>query len=444
MGKKTNQLAWWLLWASLMCCVFEGAFRKWSVGDTSVIARLAYLSKDIMLALFVVLGRGRPSTLTRTAQPLLLFGFVLLALGATASIAAGINIIGAVLTIRTFFILPLAAWSAARLLPAHALQWFALWIVLLSLPMSVLSVRQFYSPANSVINRYSTVGEDVSTSGVSERVRATGTFSYISGFGEFATTAVWAAIVTFTLARTHWHRWLGFAGLIAGFCCAFVTVSRSVALVSLGLLAVWAFAGGKYGRKAQFALTIAALLFLVMSITEQWDAATEIATTVHSRHMAVNDSLSHRLWYQYIHPLDSFELAPFGNGLGFEQIQTSDEGQLGRVQWTFESAWGRTVMETGILGILGFLVILASVFIPLTTAYRGAPWGERKTVLALTFAALLLRALVGFQFNHVAAYFFWSMAAVTLAIHNSPVSMPHLPAPVRVRWDKKGLAPVSM
>lgn len=432
MGKK-NQIAWWLLWTSLVCCVLEGAFRKWSVGDSSIAGRLAYLSKDTVLALYLVLGSGRTSPLTKTARPLLLFGLVLLALGTIASTAGGINPIGAVLTIRTFFILPLAAWSAARLLPADSLRRFAFWVTLLALPMAVLGIRQFYSPSDSVINRYSTVGEYVSTASVSERIRATGTFSYISGFGEFATVAVWAAIVTFTLARTRRDRWLGSAGLLAGLCCAFVTVSRSVALVSLGLLAVWAFAGGKYGRKAQFALSIAALLFMALFITEQWDVATEVTMTVHSRHMAASDTFYHRLWYHFIYPFDSLQIAPFGNGLGFEQIRTNTAGQLARGNWTFESPWGRTVMEAGVFGLIGFLITLAAVFRPVRNAYHFAPWGERKTILALTFAALLGRALIGFQFNHVAVYFFWAMAATALALYNQPDTSPKRKMSIRYR-----------
>lgn len=412
-----------------MCCVFEGAARKWGVGDASIAGRLAYLSKDIVMALFLIAGAGRSSPLTNAAQPYVVVGLFLVGLGSAISAASGIEPVGAVLTIRTFFILPLAAWSAARLLPSDALRRFALWVVILALPISVLGIRQFYSPSSSVINRYTTVGEYVATSGVSQRVRATGTFSYISGFGEFATVAVWAAIVTLTLARTQRERLLGAAGLVAAFACAFVTVSRSVALTAVGLVAVWAFAGGKYGRKAQAALTVALVLFAIVIFTEQWNAAGEIATTVYTRHVTGRDTFAHRFWYNFIHPLDAIGNSPIGEGLGSQQVTKSLSENARRERAMFESAWGRVIMEIGVLGLIGFLMTLCLVLAPLSRAYRSTSRGEAATILAVTLAALSARALMGFQFNHVAAYFYWAMAAAALALANRPEPAP-MAAPV--------------
>jgi hypothetical protein len=284
-----------------------------------------------------------------------------------------------------------------------------------------------------VINRYTTVGEYVATSGVSQRVRATGTFSYISGFGEFAAVAVWAAIVTLTLARTQRERLLGAAGLVAAFACAFVTVSRSVALTAVGLVAVWAFAGGKYGRKAQAALTVALVLFAIVIVTEQWNAAGEIATTVYTRHVTGRDTFAHRFWYNFIHPLDAIGNSPIGEGLGSQQVMKSLSENARRERAMFESAWGRVIMEIGALGLIGFLITLCLVLAPLSRAYRSTSRGEAATILAVTLAALSARALMGFQFNHVAAYFYWAMAAAALALANRPEPAPMAAPALRSR-----------
>jgi hypothetical protein len=410
---------------SLLCCVFEGAVRKWGVGDASIAARLAYLSKDIVMAGFLAAGACRPNVLTNIAQPFLQLGVGLLAFGAVVSSVFGIDPVGAMLTIRTFFLLPAAALAAGRLLPAESLRRFAIWIAILSVPIAALGVSQFYSASTSPINRYSTTGEDVNiaTASVSQRVRATGTFSYISGMGEFAAMAVWAGIVTFTLARTQRERWLGYAALVAGMCCAFVTVSRGMALFSSGLVAVWAVAGGHFGRKAKSAITIGIAGMAILYLSASEDAGDEIVSTVYLRHSSTkNETVLGRLWDSYIVPFEAIDVAPFGNGLGSEQAARTLNVSTTRSGSTFESPWGRTIMELGVLGLLGSLITWGVVFAPLTAVYRTNQQGECRTVLGVTAALLLGRALMGFQFNHVAAYFFWATAAVVLALGNGTAS----------------------
>jgi hypothetical protein len=414
--QNSNWLAWRVLWLSLICCVFEGSMRKWGVGDASVAGRLAYLSKDILLTLLLLLGTGRGHALTSMAQPFMCIGLVMIGIGAVASSVSGIEVVGAVLSIRTLVVLPIAAWFAGRLLPSDSLRRFAIWIAILSLPLAALGVLQFYSPSNSPINQYSTEGEYVTTAGVSQRIRATGTFSYITGFGEFAPVAVWAGIVTFTLGVTKWSRMLGYAGLAAGMCCAQTTVSRAPVLISLGLVAVWAVAGGQFRRKAQIAGTIAAAGLTVLFFTEKWDAADEIATTTYQRHLSGGDTFLYRTWYQFVLPMYAMQAAPFGNGLGTEQAGRTATTAGARSESTFESPWGRTIMEFGAIGLIGFLITLGMIFAPLQSAYRMNIRDESRTVLAVTAALLLSKALLGFQFNHVSAYFFWAIGATVLAL----------------------------
>ena len=92
---KSAKIAWHLLWLSLMCCIFEGAARKWAVGDATIAGRIAYISKDMVLAAFLLLGAGRANDLTRIAQPYLRIGMVLLAFGAVTSTVLGVEPVGA-------------------------------------------------------------------------------------------------------------------------------------------------------------------------------------------------------------------------------------------------------------------------------------------------------------------------------------------------------------
>ncbi len=418
---RRRQRAWALVVVSLFCCVFEGAVRKWGVGDATVLGRLAYLSKYIPMAMLLVApGWGRNPFADRSKRFATL-GLAMVALGAAISSFSGINLVGALLTILNCIVLPAAAWQAGRLIPGDALRRLAWWACCMALLMGPLAVVQFYSPAGSRINRYSTTGEGIATAAVSERVRATGTFSYITGLGEFAMFAVWAGIVTFSTARSDRERWIGYGGLLGGLCCAFASVSRSVTLIALAFLAAWALFGGQLNQKAKSAIAVAVVCFGVLMATGRMQFATEMGSTVYMRHQAAgSDSVAYRLWYSFVLPLNAVWMAPLGHGLGTEQAGRVLSATPVRGESTFESPWGRTIMELGVIGFLGVLVTWGIFIVPWREAFRRCTPGGAKSTLVVTGVALAARGALGYQFNHVAAYFFWVMAACVLALGNAP------------------------
>jgi hypothetical protein len=413
--------AWRVLLVSLLCCVFEGAVRKWLVGDASIAGRIAYLSKYVVLAIMLV-NHGTPhNRLAHAAAPFLKNGMGLLAVGSLFSCLSGIAPVGAILTVLNFFFLPYAAWCAGQQLPADAIRRFALALSCLAILMAPLGVRQFYSPPTSLVNRYSTEGEAINTATVSERIRATGTFSYITGMGEFATTATWAGLVTFSLARTARHRWIGYIGLAAALCCGFVTVSRAVVLICLTILASWTFFGGQLAGKLRAIVGIGLVIATAGVTSERWDSINEIGTTVYRRHeFAKDDSLEYRLWYQFVLPTEAIWIAPTGNGLGTQQAGRSAVSGDVRESSSFESPWARTILELGVLGLVGLLVSLGVAFVPWRRMLAQTVNPRGRIVLIVTGVLLFTRAALGFQFNHIAAYFFWATAACVIALGNRP------------------------
>jgi hypothetical protein len=227
------------------------------------------------------------------------------------------------------------------------------------------------------------------------------------------------------MAQKARQRWLGYVAFFAACCCALVTVSRSVVLISLILIGSWALLGGQIRRKLEVVATIAVVGLVVLMATNRWNEASEVTSTVYLRNEATqNDSFGHRLWYQYVMPLYAVEISPIGNGLGSEQAGRTVGPGAKRAGSTFESPWGRTVMELGVFGLVGFLVTLGVAFAPCKSIFQNLPNGGSKVMLAVTAASLATRALVGFQFNHVAAYFFWAMAACILAMGTEQVCKP--------------------
>ncbi len=426
--ERQQRFAWWVMLASLLCCVFEGALRKWVIGDTSILARLAYLSKFICLSLFLIQLPRKKNYFADVTRHYLQAGVTLLCLGAFVSSFYGFDVEGAVLSVINFMLLPAAAWMGGRVLPSQSLMKYARTIVLLALAVAPLGIVQFYSPPSSPINRYSRAGESIATASISERVRATGTFSYISGFSEFATVAVWAGLLVVSTAKDRLWRNVGFSGLLAGYLCTFVTVSRGTALISLGLLVVWTIFGGNLAKKWQGAVMFILILAAVAVNLGAMEMTEEIITTVYRRHQGASDSLAWRIWYSFILPLDAIFASPFGIGFGSEVGGRFANTSAEAAGVVFESAWGRTVNQVGVFGLVGMLLTWGIAFVPPASLFRRASHGGFKSAAAITLAALGARAIVGYQFNHVAAYFFWSMAACALALGKPSTSIVQAPS----------------
>jgi hypothetical protein len=411
-----KRLNWAVIWLfiALVCCVLEGAVRKWVVGDKSWMANLAYFSKDIAFTAAMVAAPRMPNRLALASYPWFIGGLLLSILGAMLSTLSGFSPLGAILSFRVFFLLPLVAWQAGQVLPPDTIRRVARWLAWLAIPMAILGVIQFFSPSGSFINRYST-GEEIATTGFSERIRATGTFSYISGLYVFANYAVWAGIVAITLADTKRQRQIGALGLIAGIACTLVTVSRSTMLISVAVLAAWLFLGGKALANLKPVALIIAVAGVGLYMSGYLEQANEVVSAVQTRSLRATDNFAERLIVEFSPIYDAFVLAPLGNGFGSEQ---AGRGGTVRVGSTYESPWGRLVMELGIVGLMGFVVSMGIAAIPIYRLLTAQRRGRLRTTAGVTAVVLLTNFLIGFQFNHVASFFFWFLTAALLALGN--------------------------
>jgi hypothetical protein len=403
---------------AVLCCVLEGAARKWLVGDVSVAGRLAYFSKDVAFVAIALFGICTVTRSSLLSKPFIVAGLGLTSLGAMTSSISGISLVGGILSARSFLVLPLAAWVVGQSLPRDSLKKAALWISLISIPVAGLGAVQFFSPAGSVLNRYSTEGEYVAMTGFDKRVRATGTFSYITGFSNFGNLAVWAGIASLTLARTPTERLIGMAGTVAGFGCTFETVSRAAALISLGIVVTWAVLGGGVIAKMKNGVLFAILVTVGFLLTGWGDDAIEIASAVQTRSEHATDNLSSRFDYTFIMPLNALYVAPLGGGFGFQQAGRQVLEDLNRLKSSYESAWGRVIMETGIFGLVGVIMTFGAVIKPSWVLYCETADPTTRTVVAVTAATALCFAIVGIHFNHVASFMFWFLAALLLSFDN--------------------------
>src|SRR5690348_4342281 len=211
----TQQPANWLI-AILLAIVLEGALRKWFL--PAALHPLAYVSKDILAVAFI-LRFGLPAH-AKVLEDLrgrviiiacLLFPAFLL--GLTWSVTA------AVVGFKNAILWPLFATYMAAWVDWRSLGKITRLLCFLCMAMAVLGYMQFSSSASEAINRYAwhLMGkmEKIATFGPSSGVRATGTFSYISGYATFASVGFLWMIWRLLNSRRIWERSLTVAGAVA-------------------------------------------------------------------------------------------------------------------------------------------------------------------------------------------------------------------------------------
>jgi hypothetical protein len=269
----------------MVLLVVEGAIRKWLFPGAQ---DLVYLAKDVLL-LAAYFGAIRERALTRQRPPGISFLYSTLVLGAVFGALEIFNprlpnVMVGVFGFKAYFLyVPLLLILPAVFPTDQALVSFLRRYIYLSIPVGVLAVAQFFSPASSAINTYARAAEDVSggyisTFGSSAFVRVTASFSYITGYGSYL-----IAITILVLAYLAAVRWrlkgsvAVFAALGAAFLGMLMTGSRGpVFTLSLLFPLYWWLAvvrGGQGG--ATFGRLLLGLSALGILIGSPWEILPE-------------------------------------------------------------------------------------------------------------------------------------------------------------------------
>ena len=171
-----------LIWLYFWLLMFEGALRKW-VPPLS--APLLVVRDPLVLLIYFQAVRCRrfPVGGPVVAYFFLMVCFVLLALvQITASIGGGplVSVYG----LRTNFLhLPLIFVIPRAFSPADVRK-LGRWVLMLCIPMTALMIWQYSSPAGSWINAATTAdGEQLAFA--MGKIRAAGTFSFVTGAAHF-------------------------------------------------------------------------------------------------------------------------------------------------------------------------------------------------------------------------------------------------------------------
>jgi hypothetical protein len=191
----------------MVLLIFEGAIRKWVFPGAQ---DLVYFAKDVLLlGVYVGFFRDLPRLRSRLPRQPVLFG--ILAFGALFGVVEIFNpglpnvLVGIFGFKAYFFYVPLIFVLPAALRDDAELHRFLWRYALISIPVGLLGIAQFFSPASSFLNTYARSNEDayVATFGSSAYVRVTATFSFITGYTAYLLAAV--LLILTLLAAGRWR-----------------------------------------------------------------------------------------------------------------------------------------------------------------------------------------------------------------------------------------------
>ncbi|HSC54369.1 MAG TPA: hypothetical protein VLC98_12130 [Phnomibacter sp.] len=111
--------------------------------------------------------------------------------------------------------------------PARFMQLF----LIIAIVELVLAFIQYQLPTNHFLNKYSSDIIEVAT--VGDKVRVTGTFSYLSGFTAYM---MFYALMLWAMARMKLPQWMVFTAVVAGVAACFMTGSRSGMMIYIILV----------------------------------------------------------------------------------------------------------------------------------------------------------------------------------------------------------------
>jgi hypothetical protein len=395
----------------LILVVLEGAIRKWVAPGA---ASYVYFAKDFLI-LGVYSGYLRDPARRR------LHAAVAPGLGIALGIAAAIALLQifnpqlpsplvGVLGFKAYFLyVPLLWVVPAAFRDADALKGWMRRYLLLSIPVGALAAAQFFSPPDSALNTYARggteTGGDIITFGAVERVRVTGTFSFITGYSSYLQVISLLALSALTLRSWRFRgslmTYAGFAMTVMGM---LMSGSRGPVFLMILILPIyWVFGVARAGgvpAVGRFLLGAG----LVASI---------VNVSAFRARAAGSSDVAGRILLPFINPLRILpDIGFLGYGTGAtHQMAEVVAPSLFPYSWLeghhYEDEPSRVMVELGPVGFLAFFAArLGLVTLAMAALFRVRGQLERSMVLSslLLFLAQLTGGVV---FNVTAGVYYW-------------------------------------
>ena len=342
-----------LIWIYFILLLFEGALRKWFLPGLS---QGLLIVRDPIVLIIYYIAYSKEIFPTQNKYIIRLFQWVILAVGlsivvnqahpATIAYGARTNL----LHFPLIFIM-------GKVLSHKDVVNFGRAFLILALPMTWVVAQQFQADRYDIMNVASGgTGHQMMTSG--DKVRASGTFSFISGIVFYYCFAV-AFIIYGFLNKSAFPKWILYLGAGATFLAMVTAGSRSVIAESLQVIACFGFLAyyrpKEFGRIGASVFGISVIILFLYSQIDLFKEGLGFLSLRFEEASNVEGNPIEAYFTRYIDIIVSpyyynMFTGFFGNGLG---TATRAGSAIGGGSGGAELSWSRPVLENGFLvGIL--------------------------------------------------------------------------------------------
>jgi hypothetical protein len=404
----------WILIA-LLLTIFEGAIRKWFIPGTPAIRYAVYFSKDIAFVCAAVAGMAYARQSRKLISTLCAVSLVGLLVPTLVNLSNTPGV-GALLSLRAYLVLPLCAFVAAYSLRSlRDVDWIVSLVGVSAIVVAAIGIRQFSLPATDILNTYEGAGEGVHIITEYGHVRATGTFSFMTGMGIMAGVGAWAGVYLFLTGRGVLQRVFAVAVLFAGLSCGLVSMVRG----GIILYVLTVLGGVVLFRQVKESLYLLVVVLAGFWLTSGGSTGEESVDPglggAVARRFENADTPVERLGYVLMNLRLGLTTEPLGVGLGRGQIGGNFAESGGRSAGRgYESELGRIGFEVGILGFFGVVIWRVAAIVYMTKLLFISQDTRARALLAASVPLFSLLSLNYMAFNHTGSSFGWAIVALAI------------------------------
>ena len=346
---EDHQIIKKLIWVYFVLLLFEGALRKWFLPGLSQ-GLLIVRDPIVLWIYYICYSRGIFPSQNKYIVRLFQWILIAVALSFVINQAHPATIVyGA----RTNFLHFPLIFIMGQVLTHKDVVNFGKAFLILAFPMTWIVAQQFQADRYDIMNvAAGGTGHQMMTSG--DKVRASGTFTFVSGIVFYYCFAV-AFIIYGFLNKNTFPKWLLYLGTGTTFLAMVTAGSRSVIADSLQVVACFCFLAyfrpqefGKITASVFILSAIALFLYYQVALFQEGlnflSLRFEEAANVEGNPI---EAYFNRYWEIIISPYYySFWIDTWGNGLG---TATRAGSALGGGSGGAELSWSRPVMENGLM-----------------------------------------------------------------------------------------------
>lgn len=395
--------------------VFEGALRKWVLPQAS---DLLYFLKDIILLgaywkyFFASASEGKFRITNNWLNLLIFFAF---AMGVFQALnpSLGSPVVG-LLGLKSYFIYIPLIWILPTMFRTEDdLIRFLRWNLLLIIPVAIVGINQYFSPADSWINSYAPGEVDVVAVTRSGSVRITSTFSFINSFQGYLIAVFALALPLAFITQTTFWQFITFGelGLILG--SSFMTGSRTPVYTE-GAVAIVFFVSLFVTQPSRFIKwinnlivpTVLATPIIIKGFDKAIESFTNRSKTTKDISGRISNTINEPLNYANIREGSGYGIGATHPGAG------SVRGQFGvtgaePIAYANEAEPGKVMLELGPFGFAVWYGLRICILLTLALRYFQLQRPLLKNLALTAFLTQLTQLPGQVVFHHTFGLYYW-------------------------------------